>query len=128
MLGDDPFQNLGRAGVVPDAVRVNHRHRSADADAQAVGLGPQDEGCSFAEGGQPMLEEFPRSEALRRVAALRLRGIGAKEDMAFPAADSRRACCCFQFGVHRRKRYRAEPPRSRETMLAPGWGSGDKQA
>ena len=101
MLGDDAFEDRGCAGVVPDAVGVNDGDGAAEADPEAVGLGPQDQRGVLAEGGEALLEELPRGQALGGVAAFRFRGIGAEEDMALPAADSRRSCCCFQFRVHR---------------------------
>ena len=38
MFLDDALEDFRRAGVIPDAIRVNDRDRPAQADAQAVDL------------------------------------------------------------------------------------------
>lgn len=42
MLLDDTLEHLGRAGVIPDAFRVDHRDRAVPAHPQAIRLGAGD--------------------------------------------------------------------------------------
>ena len=68
VLLNDPLQHVGRAGPVPDAIRVNDRYRSLLADLQAVGLGPIDAALSNElEFNQPAFQIFPGLEALLAV-------------------------------------------------------------
>src|SRR5437879_443608 len=66
----DALQNLRRAGMIPDSLRVDDGDRSVNADAEAVGLGPIDErlGTNEIQFLEPPLEKFPglQSFFLRR--------------------------------------------------------------
>ncbi|BCX46563.1 hypothetical protein HAHE_04710 [Haloferula helveola] len=89
VLFDDSVEDIRSARVIPDTLRVYDRDRAADTDAQAVGLGSENEWRTASEGGEPSFQMLPRRETDRRVAALRLRGIRAEENVALSASDTR---------------------------------------
>ena len=83
MFLDDALENYRRAGVIPDAIRVNDRDRPAQADAQAVDLAAINERLRADEMEllEACLEEFPRSQRLLARRAFRLGLVRAEEDM-----------------------------------------------
>src|SRR5690606_22651791 len=79
---DDPLEHRWIALVVPRAFRIDDRDRSALADAEAVRLRAQHPALvRQAEFLQPLLQEVPRLDAARLVAALGIRLIAAQEDV-----------------------------------------------
>jgi hypothetical protein len=64
MLLDDAFEDLWRAGPIPDAVRINDRDRTLSANLQAIGLGAiYATRTGQAQFSQAFLEIIPRLEA-----------------------------------------------------------------
>ena len=90
MFPDDPFEDLGRARVVPSTLGIDDGDGAVDADLEAIGLGAGDgaAGAGEAEFAETSLQVFPRFQRTRAVAALRFGGIGAEEDVA---SDGRQA-------------------------------------
>lgn len=71
--------------MIPDSIRVDHRHRAVCADAEAIGFAAvnQDVRTAEFEFVQPILEELPGRSSLFGSAAFGLGGSGAQEDMPF---------------------------------------------
>jgi len=91
VLLNDTLENLGRAGVIPDAVRINDGDRALLTNAQAVGFGAVDgriAASSQAEFFKALFEVFPRREPGLFCAALWLGLIGAEEDVALDFAET----------------------------------------
>src|SRR5882762_7440963 len=63
---DDLFQDLRRAGVIPDAIRIDHRDGTVLADAQAIDLAAVNQRlwADQVELFETRLQEFPRDERL----------------------------------------------------------------
>ena len=83
MVLDDPFEHGRIASGVPGALGVHDGDRPAFADAQAVRLGAQDAALlRQIQLSQTPLEELPRFEPARCVAALRGGLISAEKDVS----------------------------------------------
>ena len=69
--------------MIPDSIRVDHRHRAVCADAEAIGFAAVNQGFGTAEFElvQPVLEELPRRRSLFGSTAFGLGGCGAQEDV-----------------------------------------------
>lgn len=82
----DLLEHLRVAAAVPRALGVDDGDRTARADAQAVRLGALHAAdLGQAEFLEARLQELPRRDAARAVAALGVRRVGAEEDV--PAGD-----------------------------------------
>ena len=83
VLLNDALQVFGSAGMIPDSIRVDHRHRAVCADAEAIGFAAVNQGFGTAEFElvQPVLEELPRRRSLFGSTAFGLGGCGAQEDV-----------------------------------------------
>ena len=70
------------ASTIPPTSCADHRDRSGNADLQTVGLGAEHAaGLGQTELAQPRLQEVPRFQAARGIAALGLGLIGTQEDV-----------------------------------------------
>ena len=79
---DDALERRRIARAVPRSLWIHDRDRAALADAQAVRLGPQNAALvGKTQLFEARLEEIPRGEAARYLAALRLRLIAAEENV-----------------------------------------------
>src|SRR6266446_1012369 len=95
---DDPFEDLGGAGVIPDAFRIHDRDGAVHAHAQAIDLAPVDQrfrACEF-QILQSLLQKFPRGERLLPGRALGLGLVCAKENVPLVNGKPERARCRFQ--------------------------------
>jgi hypothetical protein len=99
---DDFFQNIGSAGVIPDAFGINDGDGAAQADAEAVGFGAIDQrfGTGELEFLQACFEVIPRSQTGFFGTALWLGLISAKEDMAAIFTDAQSFGFAVQFRDH----------------------------
>ncbi len=98
MFLNDALEHLRRAGVVPDALRIDDRDGTARADAEAVGLGAEH---SRLEANEPKLLEAvfqkrPRLEASLPGAALRLSLVGAEKYVALKLSQPKRRRVFFE--------------------------------
>jgi len=83
MFLNHPLENLGAAGMIPDAFGVNDGDGAVRADLEAVGLSTEDAAVAGElQFFQTAFEVVPRSEAVLLQRALRLGLIGAEEEMA----------------------------------------------
>src|SRR5579864_3775546 len=84
MLLNDPLDYWRRAGMIPGAIRIDHGDGALLADAEAIGFGPVN--ATFAPGKsqfrQAQLQIIPGRATFLARRALRLRLVGAEEDVA----------------------------------------------
>src|SRR5947209_3919453 len=99
MLLDDLFEHFGRAGMIPNSLRVNDRDRTMNAHPQAIDFASMDQwlGPGQVEFFKPLLQIFPGGQRLLAGRTVRLGLIGAKENVALVAAQPKGLCCFFQF-------------------------------
>ena len=102
VLLDDPFEHLGRAGVIPDAFGVNHRNGAPRADVKAVDLAAlHPRGRSGkAEFLQSRLEVFPGFKSELPRAALWFGLICAQENVMPIRAQTEALNCFVEVRVH----------------------------
>ena len=86
VLLNDALQDFRRGAAVPDTLRIDHCDRALLAYAQTVRLGAVDV-IQQAEFAETALEIIPRFETGFPGAALGLRLVGAKEDVALNIGD-----------------------------------------
>src|SRR5438132_1066683 len=94
MLLDDSFQYFRRAGMIPDSFGINDRNWALRADAKAIGFRPIDQSfraCEF-QFFEPLLEEFPRGQALFFRRALGFGLIRAKKNMPMIFLHTKALC------------------------------------
>src|SRR5262245_8187886 len=83
MLLDDSFECGRIAFAVPGTLRIDDRNRPAFADAQTVGLCSQDAALiRETKLAEAAFQKVPGGGPALQVAALRLRLLGAQEDVA----------------------------------------------
>ena len=112
MLLNNPLQDGGGTGVIPDALGINDRDGTMQADAQAIGLGAKD-GRILARGQtqflQPPLEKLPRLQAGFLGAALGFGLIGAEKNVARHLFNSQRRDTGTEI-IHRGGAWQILPP------------------
>ena len=81
---DDPLEDGGRAGPVPDALGIDHGDGPLGANLQAIGLGSGHPGVGAGETEftKTAFEEFPRLQSTGVLTAFRLGLVGAEQDVA----------------------------------------------
>jgi len=86
---NDALEVFGRAGMIPDGIRVNDGNGTTGADAKAVGFAAMNERLRAAEVEivEALFEKLPRGHALDRVATLGFGGRGAEKEVAFVAVE-----------------------------------------
>src|SRR5579872_373713 len=84
VLLNNPLDYRRRTGMIPDAIRIDDRDRPLLTDAEAIRLGPVNAILALREPrfGQALLQMVPGGAALLAGRALRLRLVGAEEDVA----------------------------------------------
>ena len=83
VLLNDALKHLGRAGVIPDALGIDHGNRTLRADPETVGLGAENKRFRAAEIQlvQSSLQKIPGFQSRLVNAALRLGLVGAQKDV-----------------------------------------------
>jgi len=104
VLLNDALKHFGRTGVIPDTFRINDRDRSARADAKAIRFGAihlRVRAAGQTEFLEPLFQIRPRVESKFLGAALRLRLVGAKKNVARDVLDAERPGALAKF-IHAR--------------------------
>ena len=144
MFLNDPFQHRRRARVIPDTFRINHRDGTVGANPEAVDLAAihQRFGADELQFLESPFQILPGLQPLFFGRAIRLRLIGAEQDVPRIFFEAQRHLRAVEFVVHggelfrlrrfQRKRrreswpagYRARPADRRILPLPPLVASG----